>query len=495
MNGVGRIVSFWTDIARTVEPPHAADALYVQFPGKDLFLVVEAGEATGSGAQLVPLAAGAIVTGVAASNAKSAPRILEQALESANRTVADAKRFNPLVADVLVSVAVVLRDGQGLHYATVGSNAIYLRASGSCRRLNDPESEARHLVSEGITADPLPGSGDESSRPSVGLGLPPEVFRVRQGASLLEPEDYLLVLIGGRAACRLGPVHIETTSPVGDSSRTAERLLRQAGVRPEEGSAVCAAHRAHDVVIGTAIPANAMAAEGEPIHIPWKAVGGALAVLLLALLAYYLHGIESGPGQRHDPVLAPTTLLTPKDDTNARPLDPPVDVGVVDTGLPPFDLDLLSGSREAAKASQGAADATPEETDDVVAKPTAREQEKARLRREARARRRAERRRLRREAKERAAAAKANEGEPDVTAGAYTTDVIQVMDFTIPEPDVRGEDAGPKKRAFPQAKLSLPDVKSGSDSEDSPEVTSAPDTIPVPNEEIAPKHAEQEVPL
>ena len=121
-------MSFWTDIARTPGAPKAADALYVQFPGKDLFLVCEAGEATGSAAQLVPTAVGAIVTGVAASNATSGPRILDQALESANRIIAEAKRFNPLVADTLVSAAVVLRDGQGLHYASVGSNAIYLRA-------------------------------------------------------------------------------------------------------------------------------------------------------------------------------------------------------------------------------------------------------------------------------------------------------------------------------------------------------------------------------
>jgi hypothetical protein len=492
---MGTIVSFWTDIARTVEPPRAADALYVQFPGKDLFLVVEAGEATGSAAQLVPMAAGAIVTGVAASNATSAARILDQALESANRTIADAKRFNPLVADILISVSVVLRDGQGLHYASVGSNAIYLRTAGTCRRLNEPESEARHLVSEGITADPMPGSGEESSRPSVGLGLPPEVFRVRQSASLREPDDYLLVLIGGRAACRLGPVHIETTSPVGDSSRTAERLLRQAGVRPEDGSAVCAAHRAHDVVVGEGLPAHHLAAEREPFHIPWRAIGGALAVLLLISLGIYFFGRGNGNGQRHDPVLSPTTLLTPKEASEDK--EPPalLDVAVIDTGLPPLFLDVVSSKVFDAEIWQSIDSTTDQEEMEVVAEPTPREIEKAKLRREARALRRAERRRLKQEARERAEAERRADSEPDAVSGEYSSDIVQVMDFTIPEPDARGEDAGRRKRYFPHAKLEFPDVVTAPTPEEPPDVVSALEENSAPTDKALTEPSGDEVSL
>lgn len=504
MNGVGRIVSFWTDIARTAEPPRAADALYAQFPGKDLFLVCEAGEATGSAAQLVPLAAGAIVTGIAASNATSASRILDQALESANRTIADAKRFNPLVADVLVSVSVVLRDGQGLHYATVGANAIYLRTEGTCRRINEPESEARHLVSEGITADPLPGSGEEASRPSVGLGLPPEVFRVRQSGSLLEPDDYLLVIVGGRAACRLGPVHIETTSPVGDSSRTAERLLRQAGIRPDDGSAVCAAHRAHDVVVGDGQAPRALGPEPEPLHIPWKAIGGAAAVVLLIGLAVYLWSSGRGEKNRRDPVLAPTTLLAPKlEGSDLQLPGQGRSPGVVDTGIPRLDMDLTglvpTPDVEVVTSEPTATDVV----DPVAAEAAAREAKAVALHKEARARRR-EKRRLERAAKAKAEA-EAEQGRdtetPDVNTQTLTGDVVvQVMDFTLPEPDAQGEDAGPTRRPFPVAKLELPDVVSASQPETLPEPPdgaaegpsyASPDATETPAEEPA----EDEIPL
>ena len=441
----------------------------MQLAGKDLFLVCEAGEATGSAAQLVPMAVGAIVTGVAASNATAAPRILDQALESANRVIADAKRFNPLVADVLVSAAVVLRDGQGLHYASIGSNAIYLRAGGTCRRLNEPESEARHLVSEGITSAPLPGSNDEASRPSVGLGLPPAVFRIRQSSSFMEPDDYLLVVIGGRAACRLGPVHIETTSPVGDASRTAERLLRQAGMRPEDGSAVCAAHRAHDVMTDVSgLMGDSLAADHEPLHVPWKAIGGGLSMLALVLLGFYLFGGDGGNKQRHNPVLSPTTLLTPKgDEPDRRP--PPTEHALVlpDVEVPPLDLGFDPGASDVATkptdmAAGGERDAGREVI--VPPRPTAAEREKARLRREARAlrrskrHRRSKRQRLAEEARAREEAAMRETQRPDVTSVDYSSDAIQVMDFTKPEPDARPEDAGPSKRPFPTAKLVLPDL-------------------------------------
>ncbi len=475
-------MSFWTDIARTTDQPRAADALYVQFPGRDLFLVVEAGEPTSSGAQLVPMAAGAIVTGVAASNATSAPRIIDQALESANRTIADAKRFNPLVADILVSVAVVLRDEQGLHYATAGSNTIYLRAGGTCRRLNEPESEARHLVSEGITADPLPGGGEESSRPSVGLGLPPDVFRIRQSGSLMEPDDYLLVIIGGRAASRLGPVHIETTSPVGDASRTAERLLRQSGVRPQDGSAVCAAHRAHDVIIGgNGLPPQQLATDVEPIHIPWRAIGGALALIVLVALAFHFFGNGMGGDKPRDPVLSPTTLLTPKEGKDALPRRPlAIDVGPVDTGIHALDFDSRDAGPDGDAATGPSNDARSTRQDVVVARePSAREKEKARLRREARAKRRAERRRKKREEREREEAAQRDAVEPDAVPAAFSADIIQVIDFTKPEPDARGEDAGPRKRAFPTAKLDLPDVVTSSSSAESTDSGEQPASIAI----------------
>ncbi len=499
-------MSFWTDIAQTAEAPRAANALHVQLPGKDLFVVCEAGEATGAAAQLVPVALGAIVGSVAAATSTSATRILDAALEQANRAIFDAKRFNPLVAEILVSVSCVLRDHAGLHYATVGANGIFFRSGGSCRRLNESESESRHLISEGITTDPLPGGSGDGSRPSNGLGLPADLFRVRQSASLSEPEDYLLVIAGGRAASRLGTVHIETISPVGDAASTASRLLRQSGLRPEDGSAICAAHKSHDYVVGEAQSPGqgGTGLEREPLLIPWKPILGGLALLAaLGLLLQFVGPCATPSQQPPAPVLAPTSLLPQKEpgqrperDWTRQPDDLPLLQDVTlptvhgdSRGLPDVQDVQSDTEREVNAKDDDVADGGVMPNAEAEAEREARRQERRRLRRERERARRAEKEARLREKR----AAEAKREEPDVLTSAGQGDVIQVIDFTKPDPDVVPQkDLQPTKRTFPEAKLELPDVTTGSavtldqvpaPMDDSPSPTpsaAAPDAVEVP---------------
>ncbi len=308
-------MSFWTDIARSAEPPRAAAALHVQLPGRDLFLLCEVAEASDAGSQLIGPAVGSFVAVASSAIATSASRILDQAMEAANRAVADAKRANPSTADLLVSVAAAIRDAEGLHFASVGAAVLHLRTGSGTRRLNEPESEARHLVNEGITAGPAPMPGEAATRPTHGLGLPPSIFRVRQSGTLREPDDYLLVLSGGRAGSRLGTAHIDTLSPGGGDARTAARLLRQTGLPPEAGTAILSAHRTIDIVMPAGAGGPPVRIDREPLNLPWKAILGGAALLAAIFGAIYLSASAT-------PMTRPDAGPCPPRPTSCRPSCP-----------------------------------------------------------------------------------------------------------------------------------------------------------------------------
>jgi hypothetical protein len=312
-------VAYWVDIEQSGTGA-GATAIQVQLADRELFLLLESSEPTG-GRNLINAALGALVSQIAGSAEIAPHRALIMACQSANRVVCEKKMKNPVTQQLLISVTAVLVDGEQLHFTSVGANTIYQRARGRTLRLNDPENEARQLVHEGITADPVPSGLDSGSKPTTGLGLPPEVFEVRQSGTLPVTNDQALVICGGRTAVHIGKSHIATTSPLGGESSTARRLLQQAGF-PKE-SAVLAAHKTLEVV--TARNGNLMPIEDDAYPeegyglLKWVVLGLVVAGLVFGV--WWFMQTPSAPKFEKATPPAPTTLLPAKDQEGSKRSD------------------------------------------------------------------------------------------------------------------------------------------------------------------------------
>jgi len=299
-------MSHLVDIALDPSGRMTAMAAEVRLHRGILFLALESTSADPAAAPLVQAALGAFVATAACTTATSPARMLDQAFEAANRATCDIIQRNRSLQGILISAAAVLSTGDHLHVASAGANGVYLRTQGQTRRLVDPETPATRLAMHGLSADETRNVDNNAVN---GLGLPPEVFALRQSRSLSEPDSYLLVLCGAGIDSLITPAHISTITPAaGDMSVTATRLFRQFGDRLMTPSAVLAAHRSGSKVESS--PFRYSIAMGER---PSRRFAGPLPFALLALavlaLLVYLYQDRSAKETPPPPVAPPPSLL------------------------------------------------------------------------------------------------------------------------------------------------------------------------------------------
>jgi hypothetical protein len=487
-------MAFWTDISGDMNGSAGARAVHVATGQGDLFVLVECSEPDlPAGAVQVQEALAALVSGIACSSASSPFRALDLAFLHANRAVYRSGLNNPAARDLLVSASAVYCSEGALHFASVGANAIYLREGDSTVGVVVPETEANRLVSEGITADPIPGFGGVSgASPSQGLGLPPEVFKVRQTGTRRVADDFLLVLCGGRAAQFTTSAHVQTLSPGGEDARTANRLFHQVRHKSGGGTAILAAHKALDFqTADIPHPFEAEMRSGSAAAL-WVLVAVVLAAGA-AVAIYASLSTDSGDGSQGARVLPPTRLLPPKHESAVVPDSVPGGSPLTDvvSGSPDFSVPAAEVRTALADSSGVFGDlAEARAPAKVAAKPT-------------RARRKGKKKKIRKPRKKTRSAAttvaktvdkktvsppgledvvfeipdavlqqeepqeEVREAAPEEGTGGDTRGApippekpssepeIQVMDFTQPDAEAGEADVRPGKRAFPAAKLGV----------------------------------------
>ena len=271
-----------------------------------LFLIMESSSADPAAAPLVQAALSAFAGTAACSPATSPARMLDQAFDSANKAAHEAIGRNRSLQGILISASAVLSTGGHLHVASVGANGVYLRTQGQTRRLAEPETPSSRLAVHGLSPDETRNVDNAAVN---GLGLPPEVFSLRQSRSFPEPDSYLLVLCGAGIDSLITPAHISTTSPAtGDMSVTATRLFRQFGDRLMTPSAVLAAHRRTSTVESTPFRYSVNGGERPARRFAGPLPFALLAVAVLGILVY----IYLDRKDRQDPpapIAPPANLL------------------------------------------------------------------------------------------------------------------------------------------------------------------------------------------
>jgi len=263
----------------------------------------------------------AFVSAVTFPSAASPSRILDDAFRAANKAACQVRESNPSVGDVLISTTAILLARDVVQIASVGANSVLLREGGKSRSVVEPETMAAKLVDEGITADPLPEQ-DGGSSPSNGLGLPGDLFALRQNVSLTRSEGAMVVVCGGRMAPHVTPSHVDTTSPSGAPSKVASRLYKQLSGRLDAHSTIAAVH--WSASSASAEPAEIESGDEDLHGTPgnrWTIAGvAAIVVLLVAGLLFFLSrgdGPKDRPASSSD-VPAPAALLPPKAQNSPR---------------------------------------------------------------------------------------------------------------------------------------------------------------------------------
>lgn len=276
---------FRVDISQGEGAQRNAVALHMDLPGeREAFVVAEVGRSDKASIGLLQAALSALTGTLACPDpAESPQRQLDSAFQAANRLVYTRKIQNPAVDDLLVSAAVVLVSQGSLAVANSGTTTVFLRTQEVTVGITTPEHAAARLGEHGLTGKaPL---DEKSLAPVNGLGLPNEVFKLKQQKTMEEPLQYELVLVGSQVLAKLTPADIHDAIQSKDRELpTADRVYQLYTSHMGAGSCALSARR-----LTVSQPSWHTVPEHVPsnVHLAWGPIAlGAFGILVLVGLIY-----------------------------------------------------------------------------------------------------------------------------------------------------------------------------------------------------------------
>jgi len=293
-----------------------AVASRMELGGAEVLLLLEADAERSDARSLLQAGVGAVVGAMASAPVSSRQRWMEDALRQANRAVFDASSRNPALHGRLVSATVAVVDGETVHVASCGANAVYLRSGGRTETVAECENVLHRLATSGLDTGRGGAEIDGSlRRPVSGLGLAPDLFEVRQTATRKLADGAEVVLCGAAVMHHVTSAHLDSVPSKGTTYNTASRLYRFVESRLTAPSAVLAARysgarRPEELSEGVVV---------ERVRQPGSRLGLVLLVLALAAVlagVFVLFGVDWQPGAEKPKALPPDLRLVPKTETS-----------------------------------------------------------------------------------------------------------------------------------------------------------------------------------